>query len=223
MYGRLGLSFLISTAITSTLPVFAGTSDTDYSFIVDRLEYNCQHFGEAYQEIGSFETANFHVNLCAMGKRYFYMGIPKNKNLKSNFIAAYPIDGVNTYQADNGNSSYIVEINPTQETLIIQRNGRTVVVETAFEPHTDSMLESFSHSLLQNCPEVNYDSEVQIFPRLNYSKDRVSSVSDRNYWESEGIYTSSINLFNKSRVKDISQSKVFTSVSNSLSIFSYCF
>ncbi len=132
MYGRLWLSLLVSAAATCTFPAVAGTSNTDYSFIVEQVGDNCQQFGEPYQEVGSFETANFHVNLCAIGDRYFYLGTAKNKSLKSNFIPAYPTDQLHTYQADNGNSSYIVTIKPTQSILIKQRNNKTILVETCF-------------------------------------------------------------------------------------------
>ncbi len=213
MYGRLWLSLLVSTATTCTLPAFAGTSNTDYFFIVDQVRDNCQQFGAAYQEIGSFETANFYVNLCALGNRYFYLGTAKNKSYKSNFIPAYPTDQINTYQADNGNSSYIVKIEPTQATLIIQRNNKTILVETGFT---------------QNCPQVSYEevslrsafsgqstfrSQVQFSPELNYSEDRVALISDRY-----SLYTSSNNLPNQLEVTGITQSKVFTFVPNEVSL-----
>ena len=198
MYGRLWLSLLVSAATTCTLPAFAGTSNTDYFFIVEQVGYNCQRFGAAYQEIASFETANFHVNLCAVGDRYFYLGTAKNKSYKSNFIPAYPTDQLNTYQADNGNSSYIVKIQPTQASLTIQRNNKTILVETGFA---------------QNCSQVGYDSQVQFSPELNYSEDRVTLISDRYY-----IHTSSNNLTNQLEVTDITQSKVFTFVPNEVSL-----
>ena len=208
MYGRLWLSLLVSAATTCTFPAIAGTSNTDYSFIVDQVGDNCQQFGAAYQEIGSFETANFHINLCAMGDRYFYLGTAKNKSYKSNFIPAYPTNQLHTYQADNGNSSYIVKIEPIQPVLIVQRNNKTILVETAFA---------------QNCSQVGYDSQVQFSPQLNYSKDRVALISDRNHWESDQIYSSSNNLLNQLEVIDTSESKVFSSVTNQLSSFSDCF
>ena len=208
MYGRLWLSLLpIATAI-GTLPAFAGTSNTDYSFMVDQVSYSCENFGEAYQEIGSFETVNFYVSLCRISDRYFYMGTAKNRSLKSNFIPAYPTEQLHTYQADNGNSSYIVKINPTQPVLMVQRNNRTILVETAFT---------------KNCSQVGYDSQVQFSPELNYSKDRVALISDRYYWEPNQIYTSSNNLLNQLQVIHTSQSKVFSSVTNQLSSFSDCF
>ncbi len=208
MYGRLWLSLLVSAATTCTFPAVAGNSNTDYSFIVDQVGDNCQQFGEAYQEIGSFETTNFHVNLCAIGDRYFYMGTAKNKSLKSNFIPAYPTDQLHTYQADNGNNSYIVKIKPTQGVLIIQRNNKTILVETAFT---------------EKCPKLGYHSQVQFLPEFNYSKDRVALISDRYYWGLNQIYTSSSNLPNQLQVIDSSPSKVFSSVPNQLSSFSDCF
>ena len=208
MNSRLWLTVLVSAATTCSFPALADSSSTDYSFMVEGVQYNCQQFGEAYQEIGTFETANFYVNLCAIEDRYFYLGTAKNKSLKSNFIPAYPTEQINTYQADNGNISYILQIKPIHPTLIIQRNGKTVVVETAFA---------------QNCLQVSYKPEVQILREFNHSRNRMNSISDRFKLTSNQIYTSQIDLPHQLQVKDVPESQVFTSIPNHLSSLSNCF
>lgn len=202
-------SILLASAATSfTFPALAGRSNTDYTFIVDKLWYGCQHFGETYQEISTFETANFYVNLCQKGNNYFYSGTAKNRSVKSNFIPAYITDKLNTYQADNGNTSYIVKINSTEATLIIKRNGNTVIVESA---------------LLPNCPQVHYDPNIHIAQELAYSNYQAQLIGDHSILNSNQIYISEINLSNKLPKTDISEQQVFTLMPNQISSFSHCF
>ncbi|MDJ0575087.1 MAG: hypothetical protein QNJ65_07970 [Xenococcaceae cyanobacterium MO_234.B1] len=208
MNNRLWSSLLASAATISPFPALADTSSTDYLFIVDQSWHDCKHLGAAYQEIKTFETANFYVNLCQKGAQYFYAGTAKNNSVESIFIPAYTTEQLNTYQADNGNISYIVEIKSTEAILKIQRNGNTLIVE---------------NSLSQNCPQVSYDPRVQISHELSYSNYQVQYVSDRLSVSSNQIYTPEINVLNQLGVADISEQKVFTSVSKQLSIFPNCF
>lgn len=203
---------LVGAATGVTFPALAGNSSTDYSFIVDRLWYGCQHFGKTYQDISTFETANFYVNLCQKGNQYFYLGTAKNKSVKSNFIPAYATNELNTYQADNGNVSYIVEIKSTEPTLIVQRNGKTVIVETAFSP---------------NCPQVidNHQKQlnISIISELDYGNNEIKVIGDRLYWKSNQNYVSKINIDNKFLSTGIYQPQSFTSVPQKLWGFSSCF
>ena len=101
-----------------------------------------------------------------------------------------------------------MEIKSTEAILKIQRNGNTLIVE---------------NSLSQNCPQVSYDPRVQISHELSYSNYQVQYVSDRLSVSSNQIYTPEINVLNQLGVADISEQKVFTSVSKQLSIFPNCF
>ncbi len=163
MNSRLWSSLLASTAIMLPFPALAGNYNTDYLFVVDQVWYTCQDLGEAYQEISTFETTNFYINLCQKGDQYFYSGTAKNQSLKSNFIPAYATEKINTYQADNGNTSYIVEIKLTEATLTIKRNGNIVVVETA---------------VFQDCPQVSYEPKIQISQPIDYSNYQFQFISD---------------------------------------------
>ena len=222
MNSRLWSSLLTSTAIIFPLPALAGNYNTDYLFIVHRVWYTCQDFGEAYQEIGTFETANFYVNLCQKGDQYFYSGTAKNKSLKSNFIPAYATEQINTYQADNGNTSYIVEIKSTEATLRITRNGKTVVVETA---------------VFQDCPQASYEPKIQISQAIDYGNYQFQSISDNFmvrqetspvtalslFFNANSPDTSEIPLSNQLSATDSPEPPVFSPVINPLAKFSQCF
>ena len=207
----------LSGTITN-FPALADTSSTDYLFIVDQPWQDCRHFGEAYQEIKSFETANFYINLCQKEDQYFYAGKAKNNGLESTFIPAYATEQLNTYQADNGNISYIVEIQPTEAILRIQRNGNTVIVE---------------NSLSQNCPQVNYEPKFQIAQELNYSNYQVQSFSgaEGNSFagrifvnsDNENSENTEISVLNQLSITDTPKQKAFTYIPKQLSNFGDCF
>ena len=104
----------------------------DYSFQVSEDWRNCQQIGEQYQEVSSFETANFYVNICSKGDRYFYSGEAKQNNLGSIFLPAYPLSSKQSYVASNGNISYLISITPDENTLAIRKNGRQIAIEKSF-------------------------------------------------------------------------------------------
>lgn len=124
------------TAIT-TKPMFGETSsqsssDAYYYFQVSQPGHNCARIGEEYQEVLAFETANFYVNICLMGDRYFYSGEAKQGNLGSIFLPAYPLANEQDYIANNGNISYLISSSASENTLTIRKNGRQIASETAF-------------------------------------------------------------------------------------------
>lgn len=126
----------LSLAIASRDFVIAQTtsqssSDADYSFRVSQDWYNCQQIGAEYQEILAFETANFYVNICVNGDRYFYSGEAKQGNLASIFLPAYPLANRKDYIAKNGNISYLISTSSSKNILVIRKNGRQIVVEKA--------------------------------------------------------------------------------------------
>lgn len=113
-----------------TSPTVAHSAD--YSFQISQDWRNCQEIGEQYQEVSSFETANFYVNICSKGDRYFYSGEAKEDNRGSIFLPAYPLSYQHGYVASNGNISYLISITPDENTLIVRKNGRQIALEKSF-------------------------------------------------------------------------------------------
>jgi hypothetical protein len=114
------------------------SSDADYSFVLTSDWRHCQQTGGEYQEIYAFETPSFYVNICKKGNLYFYSGEAKQGDINSIFIPAYSIDNGQSYQADNGNLSYYVEILPDTETLTVERNNRPILREKAINDNSKS-------------------------------------------------------------------------------------
>lgn len=119
-------------------------SSADYLFMVTSDWHNCQELGAEYLEVYAFETASFYVNICQKGDRYFFSSEAKPENGGSIFIPAYPVEDGRGYQANNGNTSYLVLLPfvhkigneamvklVSEATLTIERNNRLVLLESS--------------------------------------------------------------------------------------------
>ncbi len=146
-------------------------SETDYIFLVTPDWHNCQQIGSAYQEVYAFETPSFYVNICHNGDRFFYSGEAKQGNINSIFLPAYPLKNGRGYQADNGNISYLIlvpnstKINPqsTEKLLAVERNGQTVLVESALKP-------------ANSCIQLNYPLALNTQENLNYDLNQLGTI-----------------------------------------------
>ncbi|HHP7230243.1 MAG TPA: hypothetical protein ACFCUY_05215 [Xenococcaceae cyanobacterium] len=207
MNSKFWSSILAITATITTFPAFADTSSTDYRFIIDQVGHNCKSLGDTYQEIITFETASFYVNLCQKGTQYFYAGTAKNNSLEAIFIPAYATEQLNIYQADNGNISYIVQITPTETILRIKRNGNIVIEE---------------NSLALKCPHVTYNSRIEIAQLLDQTSYQLFPNSDRLSLDSDQFFPPEINLWQQLQVANISEPKLLTTTFNSRSNLTHC-
>ena len=169
---------ILTIAVGKAIADTANNSGTDYIFLVTSDWHSCQQIGTAYQEVHAFETPSFYVNICRNGDRFFYSGEAKQGDINSIFLPAYPLSNGRGYQADNGNLSYLIlvpedaEINPksTEKLLTVERNGKTVLAESAL-PRTNSCFQ-LNHSLaLNERRELNYNLERATVVRSELDSD----------------------------------------------------
>lgn len=131
-------------AISDTL----ASEDADYTFLITSDWRNCSQISAAYQEVYAFETANFYINICQKGNRYFYSGEAKQSDNSSIFIPAYPLENGRGFQATNGNVSYLVlvpfgnqispqadSLEPAEAILTIKRNEQLISVESSLNKY----------------------------------------------------------------------------------------
>ena len=123
------LAIAISLGTISVNGASADTSSADYIFLLDNPQQSCQQLGTEYQEITSFETVSFVVNICQQDDKYYYLGDAKAGNFESVFLPANSLADGKMYRASNGNISYIVTVLPNQAILSIERNGGQVARE----------------------------------------------------------------------------------------------
>jgi hypothetical protein len=161
------ITIISYSAIAETITA----SETDYIFLVTPDWHDCQQIGEAYQEVYAFETPNFYVNICQNGDRFFYSGEAKQGNINSMFLPAYPLKNGRGYQANNGNISYLVLVaNPnkintqsTEKLLAVERNGKTILVESALKP-------------ANSCPQLNYPLALNTSENINYDLNQDTTI-----------------------------------------------
>ena len=186
------------------------TSGTDYIFLITSDWHNCQQIGAAYQEVHAFETPSFYVNICQNGDRFFYSGEAKQSTINSVFLPAYPLTNGRGYQANNGNVSYLIlvpskginangsqivdqgatKINPelTEKLLTVERNGKTILVESALKQ-------------ANSCPQLNYPLALNTNPELNYDSKQIDTIPERlkltrnSYIQSDSILNSPPEVF----------------------------
>ena len=134
IFALTGISLSLVAITARSLPaetLSRATSEAEHSFQVSLDWYSCQQIGKQYQEVSSFETANFYINICSKGDRYFYSGQAKQDYLGSIFLPAYPLANKQSYIAHNGNISYLIAIAASENRLVIRKNGRQIASEKA--------------------------------------------------------------------------------------------
>ena len=131
-------------AIANTL----ASEHADYTFLITADWRNCSQISAAYQEVYAFETANFYINICQKDNLYFYSGEAKQGDHSSIFIPAYPLENDRSFQATNGNVSYLVlvpftnqissqadSLEPAEAILTIKRNEQLISVESSLNKY----------------------------------------------------------------------------------------
>jgi hypothetical protein len=91
-------------------------------------EYSCQALGSDYQNVISFETPNYYVNICRQGNREYHYSVPKHSPENSVVI---PIQNVNSnmYEATLEDRLYIVFKSETGGEFYIWQDNRQILFE----------------------------------------------------------------------------------------------
>jgi hypothetical protein len=156
--------FILTEIISrSTIAQTVSNSQTDHLFLITQDWRVCTSLGKEYEEIEAFETENFYVNLCRKGDRYFYIGEDKTSQINSIFLPAYTDDQQN-YRADNGNLSYLITLNPNQDTLAVEQNGHQIDIE---------------QSITKYCSAQHNSLSLKFESKPNYNSTKMSISSDR--------------------------------------------
>jgi hypothetical protein len=190
---KFGLKASIFTelAIASTLSiiplntVLADTSSADYIFLIDSNQQSCQQIGEGYQNIKTFETKSFYVNICRKDNNYYYIGEAKIGSINTIFLPANALAPGEMYRANNGNVAYIVTILANEAILTIERNGEQVAIENSLEHQCHN-----SQDILQIPREI-------ASPKYSALAGQSLPISDRSYLELNPIDTIDIGHFNE--------------------------
>lgn len=103
----------------------------------------CQKINVAYQEIYSFETENYYINVCQLGNNFYYHRQAKlNDDLL--LIPAQAIFGGSIFQASRGKTTYFVGRDGDRHYSSVMNNDHEIV----FEPELQLPASSLSRGKL---------------------------------------------------------------------------
>lgn len=114
----------------------------------------CQQIGREYQEIYSFETQNFYINICRLKDNYFYHRQSKLNPRYQIVLPAKLVFGGDYYQAVDGHTIYLVGMNSDGYYSSVMQNNNQII----FEPEIKSSSTIAQNSWTNNL-NLNEDNE----------------------------------------------------------------
>lgn len=150
--------------ITSTF--WSGQSSDVADSIVTRAE--CHNLNTAYQNVYSFETENHHINICQVGKKFYYY---RQSKLDANDNLLVPAEALvrgNIFLAKAGKITYFVGMDSDRYYSSVMSNNNEIV----FEPQIPD-----SSACTQDFAQVSNRSNSPTDLPANYSLERVNNNS----------------------------------------------
>lgn len=150
--------------ITSTF--WSGQSSDVADSIVTRAE--CRNLNTAYQNVYSFETENHHINICQVGKKFYYY---RQSKLDANDNLLVPAEALvrgNIFLAKAGKITYFVGMDSDRYYSSVMSNNNEIV----FEPQIPD-----SSACTQDFAQVSNRSNSPTDLPANYSLERVNNNS----------------------------------------------
>ena len=132
------ISFFVGRQLTSlarSKNLINFTSDRSYT-IENKLKDNwlaseissCQQVNPAYQEVYSFETENYYINICQLGSNFYYRRQSKYDESKALLVPATILIG-NVFQATRGKTTYFVGKDGDRHYSSVMQNNNEIVFE----------------------------------------------------------------------------------------------
>ncbi len=166
--------------ITSSF--WSGQSSDVADSIVTRPE--CRNLNTTYQNVYSFETENHHINICQVGKKFYYYRQSKLDAKDNLLVPAEALVRGNIFLAKAGKITYFVGMDSDRYYSSVMSNNNEIV----FEPQI-----SASSACTQDFAQVSNRSNLPTDLPTNYSLERVNNDSlnsasfDLNYADFEQI------------------------------------
>ena len=101
--------------------------------LIAQINLKCETINPAYQEIYSFETENYQINVCQLGDDYYYHRQSKlNQSIIS--IPAQAVSLGSVFQATDGKATYFVGKNGDRYYSSVMQNNNEIVFEPELQP-----------------------------------------------------------------------------------------
>lgn len=89
----------------------------------------CQNINSEYQEVHSFETQNYYINICQLANNFFYYRQSKYDTSSTLLIPAQTVFGGKIFQAVDGKVTYFVGIDDNGYYSSVMQNNNEIVFE----------------------------------------------------------------------------------------------
>ena len=96
---------------------------------IARTTVECEAINPTYQEVYSFETENYHINICQLGSSFYYHRQSKLNQGNIILIPAQAILSGNVFQASDGRTTYFVGKDGDRYYSSVVQNNNEIVFE----------------------------------------------------------------------------------------------
>ena len=112
------------------------TEENQPKLLLAQNTSSCQQLEQSYQEVHTFETQNFYINVCRYQQRYYYHRKSKHDPDHSILLPANTILDGNMFQARDRGKTYIVGTNDEGYYSSVMHENNEIIFEPAIEQST---------------------------------------------------------------------------------------
>ena len=167
---------LLLAAVSSVWiePSFADTKDLATEAVA------CHQIDPAYQEVYSFETENYYINVCQLDNDFYYHRQSKIDPTSSIFVTAEAVFRGNVFQAKVGKVEYFVGLDSDRHYSSVMLNSNEIVFEPEIESRSVQVAEVSDRSL-QNA-SLDLDDPPDIAQTLICAREELAFHPELNGW-----------------------------------------
>lgn len=110
---------------------------------IARTSFECEAVNPAYQEVYSFETENYYINICQLGDRFYYRRQSKDDESNTLLVPAEVVFRGTVFQASDDDTTYFVGKDGDRHYSSVMQNNHEIV----FEPELHSPAADLSRDL----------------------------------------------------------------------------
>lgn len=146
------------TLLLATVSLWIEPSFADTKSATEVVE--CPQINAAYQEVYSFETENYYINVCQLDNDFYYHRQSKIDSTNNIFVPAKPVFNGSVFQATVGKIDYFVGIDSDRYYSSVMLNSNEIVLEPEIESTTLQVSEVTDRSLQNASLELDSPQET---------------------------------------------------------------
>lgn len=194
-----------ATSLSEPNSTFNSAQKIKFHNWMARIPLRCEAINSKYQEVYSFETENYQINICRLGKQYYYHRQSKLEQSDEILIPAQAVDRGRVFQADDGRTTYFVGKSGDRYYSSVMQNNNEIVFEPQIQFAAENAPENVAevNSSLPGDWQANQTNNASLeLDRPKVSSEELLCVrestleSDLNGWQKLiGKSTASVNKY----------------------------